>query len=92
MNSKLFTQQNLAMAFFHRSAVVKFCINKLHTSDKEITMVRCPGDKTPEPPGGRAAERLRMFEDARRTKTASRAKKKKQAPKDTKKDVPVKRR
>jgi len=54
-------------------------------------MVRCPGDKTTEPPGGRAAERLRMFEDARRTKTASQAKKKKAAPKDTKKDVPVKR-
>jgi hypothetical protein len=54
-------------------------------------MARCPGDKTPEPPGGRAAERLRMFEDARRTKTASQAKKKKTAPKDTKKDVPVKR-
>jgi hypothetical protein len=29
-------------------------------------MVRRPGDKTPEPPGGRAAERLRMFEQARR--------------------------
>jgi hypothetical protein len=28
-------------------------------------MVRRPGDKTPEPPGGRAAERLRMFELAR---------------------------
>jgi hypothetical protein len=25
-----------------------------------------PGDATPDPPGGRAAERLRMFEDARR--------------------------
>lgn len=25
-----------------------------------------PGDTTPDPPGGRAAERLRMFEDARR--------------------------
>jgi hypothetical protein len=24
-----------------------------------------PGDTTPEPPGGRAAERLRMFENAR---------------------------
>jgi hypothetical protein len=33
---------------------------------KLTTMVRRPGDKTPEPPGGRAAERLRMFEDARR--------------------------
>jgi len=30
-----------------------------------------PGDKSPEPPGGRAAERLRMFEDARRPKEAS---------------------
>jgi len=29
-------------------------------------MVRRPGDRTPEPPGGRAAERRRMFEQARR--------------------------
>ena len=29
-------------------------------------MIRRSGDKTPEPPGGRAAERLRMFEQARR--------------------------
>ena len=29
-------------------------------------MVKRRGDKTPEPPGGRAAERLRMFEQARR--------------------------
>lgn len=28
-------------------------------------MVRRRSDKTPEPPGGRAAERLRMFEQAR---------------------------
>ena len=28
-------------------------------------MVKRRGDKTPEPPGGRAAERLRMFEQAR---------------------------
>lgn len=28
--------------------------------------MRRPGDTTPDPPGGRAAERLRMFEDARR--------------------------
>jgi hypothetical protein len=28
-------------------------------------MIRSPGDKTPPPPGGRAAERLRMFEEAR---------------------------
>ena len=33
-------------------------------------MTKRPGDKTPEPPGGRAAERLRMFEDARRPKEA----------------------
>jgi hypothetical protein len=28
--------------------------------------MRRPGDTTPDPPGGRAAERLRMFENARR--------------------------
>ena len=28
-------------------------------------MVRRAGDKTAEPPGGRAAERLRMFQEAR---------------------------
>jgi hypothetical protein len=28
-------------------------------------MVKRRGDKTPEPPGGRAAERLRMFEESR---------------------------
>jgi len=39
-------------------------------------MTRRPGDKTPEPPGGRAAERLRMFEDARRPKDISREQKK----------------
>ena len=26
-----------------------------------------PGDTTPDPPGGRAAERLRVFEEARKT-------------------------
>lgn len=39
-------------------------------------MTRRPGDKNAEPPGGRAAERLRMFEDARRPKGASRDSKK----------------
>jgi hypothetical protein len=34
-------------------------------------MTKRPGDKTPEPPGGRAAERLRMFEDARRPREVS---------------------
>jgi len=29
-------------------------------------MVKRKGDETPTPPGGRAAERLRQFEDARR--------------------------
>ena len=29
------------------------------------SMTRRPGDKTPPPPGGRAAERLRQFEQAR---------------------------
>ena len=51
-------------------------------------MVRRPGDKTAELPGGRAAERLRMFQEARHAKTAASAKKKKKAPKDAKKDCP----
>ena len=53
-------------------------------------MTRRPGDKTPEPPGGRAAERLRMFEEARRPKKVSRDLKKKQSAKDANKDAPVK--
>ncbi len=52
-------------------------------------MVRRRGDKTPEPPGGRAAERLRMFEDARRPKEAPR--KKKKSAKDPQKNSPGKR-
>ncbi len=51
-------------------------------------MVRRSGDKTSEPPGGRAAERLRMFQEARRPKTGAQAKKKKKSPKDAKKDCP----
>lgn len=51
-------------------------------------MVRRAGDKTSEPPGGRAAERLRMFQEARHAKTGASAKKKKKAPKDAKKDCP----
>jgi hypothetical protein len=35
-------------------------------------MTKRPGDRTPEPEGGRAAERLRMFEDARRPPQAVR--------------------
>lgn len=52
-------------------------------------MVKRRGDKTPDPPGGRAAERLRMFIDAQRTvpeqevrdrlKQTSKKKKKKKA-------------
>jgi hypothetical protein len=45
-------------------------------------MTKRPGDKTPEPPGGRAAERLRMFEDARRPKEALRKPKKGASAKD----------
>jgi hypothetical protein len=29
-------------------------------------VIKRPGDKNPDPPGGRAAERLRMFEAARK--------------------------
>jgi len=49
-------------------------------------MTRRPGDRTPDPPGGRAAERLRMFEEARRPKKASRVLKKRRPAKDAKKD------
>jgi len=38
-------------------------------------MTRRPGDTTPEPPGGRAAERLRMFQEARGQTGAARDKK-----------------
>ncbi|HEX5605807.1 MAG TPA: hypothetical protein VFY96_04785 [Candidatus Binatia bacterium] len=52
-------------------------------------MTKRPGDKTPEPPGGRAAERLRMFEEARRGKKIFRVpkKKKKRAARNAKKDA-----
>ena len=53
-------------------------------------MTRRPGDKTPEPPGGRAAERLRMFEEARLPKKVSRVLKKTKPAKDATKDAPVK--
>jgi hypothetical protein len=39
-------------------------------------MVKRRGDKTPEPPGGRAAERLRMFEESQRFVPEEQAKKK----------------
>jgi len=48
----------------------------------ERDMTKRPGDKTPEPPGGRAAERLRMFEEARRPKAVSPKRKKGTPPKD----------
>jgi hypothetical protein len=34
-------------------------------------MTKRQGDTTPEPPGGRAAERLKMFEQARQPEVAS---------------------
>lgn len=52
-------------------------------------MTRRPGDKTPEPPGGRAAERLRMFEEARRPKKASQGRKKRKSATQSKKNAPV---
>ena len=55
-------------------------------------MTKRRGDKTPEPPGGRAAERLRMFEDARRPKEASRGRKKRKSQKDANKGAPRKKR
>jgi hypothetical protein len=55
-------------------------------------MVRRPGDKTAEPPGGRAAERLRMFELARApTETApDQPTEKKKSRKGTKAHAPLK--
>jgi hypothetical protein len=37
-------------------------------------MTKRPDDTKPDPPGGRALERLRMFEEARASKKASKAK------------------
>jgi hypothetical protein len=45
-------------------------------------MVKRRGDKSPEPAGGRAAERLRMFEEARGVAVSS--KKGKKPPKKAK--------
>ena len=58
-------------------------------------MVRRRGDKSPEPLGGRAAERLRMFEEARRPKedlTAQKRPKSAKNPKSTRKAAPGKKR
>ncbi len=51
-------------------------------------MTRRPSDKAPEPLGGRAAERLRMFEDARRPIDTSQGQKK-TSTKATKKRAPT---
>jgi len=48
-------------------------------------MTKRPGDKTPEPAGGRAAERLQMFEDARQPSDVSPVKKKRKSAKTKKK-------
>jgi hypothetical protein len=45
-------------------------------------MVKRRGDKSPEPPGGRAAERLRMYRDAREPDTNESSRK--TTPKETK--------
>jgi len=51
----------------------------------ESEMTKRPGDKTPEPAGGRAAERLQMFEDARQSSDVSPVKKKRKSAKTKKK-------
>ena len=53
-------------------------------------MTRRRGDKTPEPAGGRALERLRMFEEARRPKEVVRGKKKTKSANVSKKEAPLK--
>ena len=55
----------------------------------ESKMTRRRGDKTPEPAGGRAAQRLRMFEEARRPKEVFPGKKKSKSAKLSKKDAPL---
>jgi len=52
-------------------------------------MIKRRGDTTRDPPGGRAAERLRMFTDARRPKMHR--KKRKRATKGPKKPAPANR-
>jgi hypothetical protein len=47
-------------------ALQERCIVFLRNARKHE--MKRPGDKTPEPAGGRAAQRLRMFEEARGTK------------------------
>jgi hypothetical protein len=49
-------------------------------------MTKRPGDKTVEPPGGRAAERLRMFEEARQSEELPTGKKKRKSEKDSKRN------
>jgi hypothetical protein len=53
-------------------------------------MTKRPGDTTPEPPGGRAAERLWMFEAARRPIAVTRGHKKAKPAKGAKKAGPAK--
>jgi hypothetical protein len=42
-------------------------------------LIKNPGEKRPEPPGGRAAERLRMFNEARGLDSVQDALKKKRS-------------
>jgi hypothetical protein len=51
-------------------------------------MVRRPGDTTPDPPGGRAAERLRMYEEARGVTDVAQGSRKKK-PANAKQDAPA---
>jgi hypothetical protein len=51
-------------------------------------MIRRPGDKTPDPPGGRAAERLRMFERSRGATDATPEPQQKKPDKRKRKDAP----
>lgn len=54
-------------------------------------MVKRPDDETPEPPGGRAAERQKMFQEARGKKRHdSKVQKKKKSANEAKKLTPEK--
>src|SRR5258705_5546035 len=62
---------------YHRPVVIGSATMGLSFTERE--MIRRPGDRTPEPPGGRAAERLRMFEQARSPSDVSQKRKSKKS-------------
>ena len=67
----------------HRySAKFGSMVTATQTANQEIAVTRKPNDTGKEPPGGRALERLRQFEDARRPVDGTPGKGKRQDPKE----------